>query len=966
MPGILPMKVIKVGTTSQARIAQACDRCRSKKIRCDGVRPSCTQCLNVGFECRTSDKLSRRAFPRGYTESLEERVRQLESEVRELKDLLDEKDEKIDVLSRIHSKSPHGANRRPAPSVTPQARSPSEESMDKDDLFKITQSPLLLDEGSSNSYFVGSSSGRTLIDAFNRRVQETGKPFRVVSPESLLEAESRPATENEATDTPKAPPRMVSDKAITCFFQEFAPIFPVLHRPTFLSLYEEFVNDPEAMTDKKALAQLNLVFGITTLAGESLDKALVDSFEIQWQAALDAVLHDASTSTLQCLVLAQLYCIQRADYSRLLKYKGIAVSLSHRLGLHQSQKRFALGALTGETRKKVFWTLYTLDCFTAAQLGLPKHFREEDIHCEYPVDADDEYITEKGFLPSLPGEFTKVSSALALFRAVRILGRILEENYPTSPSHDLSFRKMTAQSDELDQWSSSLPSHLKLQFAQDKPSTNMTSSRSPILSLFYNYIRILIWRPVLCADLGNRASAAVLAVAGSCKHVVQVFQLLEERKLSFSLCLNKNDLLVSSGFGLLFQAAELNQDSKLFKENLRLTAVIADHLDRSLSPAAASFGDLIKSMAGLQIEAKEPAQLSSVDSIHEASSSPDPLRATHRHLKAIASRLSPSRFSHTENPDRRATVPNISINGIGQHTNPSVQSLNSIHSVASEPVHVHQARSEPTMSPLTHRASFGTTPNPRLRRTSTNVTAPAAAHCSSTNLDFLSFGNDPSANAYSASSHAKPDLQASDEWERLLGGLDNGATNIYDSIYGGAPIDALSDIPPSLPNPSAAIADTGLVWSPDMWHVGLSDHEPQAPPPQSVLSFSDESLTSGSDAFDVDFGSASASTESAGPGPASGTGTGTGTGTGSRLEAPLPSSEPGASPGRRQFLYSGGGSGGAGGSSSYRGLVIPSDYNAHGHGECEPLTVIDGNNFGLRWSPARRRRPCKQGDGAAL
>lgn len=97
------MKVIKVGNNSQSRIAQACDRCRSKKIRCDGVRPCCSQCANVGFECKTSDKLSRRAFPRGYTESLEERVRALEAEVRELKELLDEKDEKIDMLSKMHS-----------------------------------------------------------------------------------------------------------------------------------------------------------------------------------------------------------------------------------------------------------------------------------------------------------------------------------------------------------------------------------------------------------------------------------------------------------------------------------------------------------------------------------------------------------------------------------------------------------------------------------------------------------------------------------------------------------------------------------------------------------------------------------------------------------------------------------------------------------------------------------------------
>ena len=73
----------------------------------------------MGFECKTSDKLSRRAFPRGYTESLEDRVRGLEAEVRELKDLLDEKDEKIDMLSRIHSFSSH--SRKCSESLSPAA-----------------------------------------------------------------------------------------------------------------------------------------------------------------------------------------------------------------------------------------------------------------------------------------------------------------------------------------------------------------------------------------------------------------------------------------------------------------------------------------------------------------------------------------------------------------------------------------------------------------------------------------------------------------------------------------------------------------------------------------------------------------------------------------------------------------------------------------------------------------------------
>lgn len=215
------MKVIKVGTSSQSRIAQACDRCRSKKIRCDGIRPCCSQCANVGFECRTSDKLSRRAFPRGYTESLEERVRQLESEVRELKDLLDEKDEKIDMLSKMHgnqrrasisrnnalsptsgsatSASPSptnassasdnlsrqstsvssaslGSTTSAAKSVSPRtstdgnAASASKRDSKssatpavKEDTFRVQASPLVLGVENSDSYFMGSSSGRSFI-----------------------------------------------------------------------------------------------------------------------------------------------------------------------------------------------------------------------------------------------------------------------------------------------------------------------------------------------------------------------------------------------------------------------------------------------------------------------------------------------------------------------------------------------------------------------------------------------------------------------------------------------------------------------------------------------------------------------------------------------------------------------------------------------------------------------------------
>lgn len=76
-----PTKLIKTaGNSGLTRTSQACDRCRIKKIKCDGKIPSCTNCLSIGYNCQTSDKLTRRAFPRGYTENLEKNLISLQNE----------------------------------------------------------------------------------------------------------------------------------------------------------------------------------------------------------------------------------------------------------------------------------------------------------------------------------------------------------------------------------------------------------------------------------------------------------------------------------------------------------------------------------------------------------------------------------------------------------------------------------------------------------------------------------------------------------------------------------------------------------------------------------------------------------------------------------------------------------------------------------------------------------------------
>jgi hypothetical protein len=209
MPGILPMKMIRVGSSAQSRIAQACDRCRSKKIRCDGVRPCCTQCANVGFECKTSDKLSRRAFPRGYTESLEDRVRGLEAEVRELKDLLDEKDEKIDMLSRIHSFSPQSRNGSSSLSPSHAVQVKAEVESAREDILHV-EVPTPVQPRATSS---GSSTIASFLEAFDQKVHENGRQTASLSSSGLQK--SMQPNKKTIPQGPKIPPRIVSDQYIS-------------------------------------------------------------------------------------------------------------------------------------------------------------------------------------------------------------------------------------------------------------------------------------------------------------------------------------------------------------------------------------------------------------------------------------------------------------------------------------------------------------------------------------------------------------------------------------------------------------------------------------------------------------------------------------------------------------------------------------------------------------------------------
>ena len=57
--------------TPKQRISHACDRCRSRRAKCDGIQPTCVTCAAAGASCTYGTHTKKRGLPTGYVRLLE-------------------------------------------------------------------------------------------------------------------------------------------------------------------------------------------------------------------------------------------------------------------------------------------------------------------------------------------------------------------------------------------------------------------------------------------------------------------------------------------------------------------------------------------------------------------------------------------------------------------------------------------------------------------------------------------------------------------------------------------------------------------------------------------------------------------------------------------------------------------------------------------------------------------------------
>ena len=190
----------------------------------------------------------------------------------------------------------------------------------------------------------------------------------------------------------------------------------------------------------------------------------------------------------------------------------------------RSPRRLLISPLEKETRRKIWWGVYTLDRMLALALGRPLAIEDTDCDVEIPVELDDEQLPQYFAGALLPqGQITLMRGYIELISLYRIAGRVLREVYALDKCKDnleMEKRAELQRSVEtldrrLTKWCEDLPTVFK-----SNPSTDKQVSMAAVLCSHYYSVLTTLHRNFMPVKgeqpFAPRSTAKAVSTARAC------------------------------------------------------------------------------------------------------------------------------------------------------------------------------------------------------------------------------------------------------------------------------------------------------------------------------------------------------------------------------------------------------------------------------------------------------------------
>ncbi|KAF1925580.1 uncharacterized protein M421DRAFT_69655 [Didymella exigua CBS 183.55] len=538
----------KVPPEQRQRTAQACDSCKRRKQKCNGLCP-CNTCEKRNFSCIYADRepgspndggppAKRRAVGDGELDSPyadDNSMSNTPSNGNHQPSPLAPVRRKSSAANRPNSKAQDG-RLHPLKNETPFKSSGARPSVEigafhqlptsnangehlparsrgttvgsgpEEEAIIYSQSRMLQDP-TGRVLYIGDSATLSFLQLLRMMVETvTGDSAFTNDPRRHKIVEGQYSLPPGYRHTHLLPDMQTARVLADAFFINTHGLLQVLDRDRFLEEMEGCYADP-FQVQPPWLCLLNMVFAIgltmaTPLSGspealmidklrsEHLDRAEV--FYLNAKSLNDPMngLEDQDFWSVQALLLMSVYMLAKSKRNTAFALLGMAARSAHALGLHREETMVIFSAVEQTQRKNMWRSIFVVDRLLSCSLGRPTAISEDDCSGD-ALHSSDPPLEQPFMINPAPGFNETGPCALdAAVRSCSVIGVILRKVYQ---QRKISTRLAQEIADICKSWPRALPSILHWrQAASASPSQGVAILH---VNLFYCHSIILLTRP---------------------------------------------------------------------------------------------------------------------------------------------------------------------------------------------------------------------------------------------------------------------------------------------------------------------------------------------------------------------------------------------------------------------------------------------------------------------------------------
>ncbi|KAK2040721.1 fungal-specific transcription factor domain-containing protein [Colletotrichum somersetense] len=426
---------------------KACDLCFIKKIKCDMLKPACSNCVLYKAECK-STTVRRRVAPA--KERQQQRKQDAAGEVEE------QLQHAIDANVRLASQVP-------------------------------VASPVM----TGSSFMTGSA------EKWTGGVDSTGggDPTEDADVGNHFSCSTSPSEWVVDPEKPKLPPLEDMMPVIEEYFSRYNAIMPLFDQKTFMRMLSEWYS-PSSQHSPAVWAAINIVMALgyrCSLKEPGNVETLRDDQKVLYHmrnaqsAVSDLVTREEDLLGVQVLVGMVILFQGTKDPKPASVLIGTAIRLAHRMQLHDKESMSFFPAEVARQRARVFWMAYMMDKDISLRSKTPSFQLDADIDLALPEPYPEDGA---GILAAKNG--SKFNVFRARVELSHMAGKVYDLLYSTrarkASKQELQSRRAKLES-MLETWHGNIPSEFRMESMLDNvealPAVHMTL-------LYHNYFVVTV------------------------------------------------------------------------------------------------------------------------------------------------------------------------------------------------------------------------------------------------------------------------------------------------------------------------------------------------------------------------------------------------------------------------------------------------------------------------------------------